>query len=82
MSVLKLKDGSGNWNVIPALKGDAGPGVASGGTQGQILKKSSSTDYDTEWVDIDTVAGNDFVYKTAIEDAGITNKTYTEQLGG
>lgn len=29
--------------------GPAGPGVAAGGTAGQVLKKKSSTDYDTEW---------------------------------
>lgn len=29
--------------------GPAGPGVAAGGTSGQILKKNSSTDYDTGW---------------------------------
>ena len=31
--------------------GDAGPGVAKGGTAGQVLRKKSGTDYDTEWVD-------------------------------
>lgn len=30
-------------------KGDTGPGIAQGGTAGQILRKKSSTDYDTEW---------------------------------
>jgi hypothetical protein len=29
--------------------GPAGPGVAAGGSEGQVLTKSSSTDYDTEW---------------------------------
>ena len=29
--------------------GAAGPGVAAGGTTGQVLKKKSDTDYDTEW---------------------------------
>lgn len=29
--------------------GDPGEGVPSGGTTGQILKKSSNTDYDTDW---------------------------------
>ena len=28
-----------------------GPGVAPGGTQGQVLAKASDTDFDTEWVD-------------------------------
>lgn len=30
-------------------KGDAGEGVPEGGTAGQVLKKKSNTDYDTEW---------------------------------
>ena len=29
--------------------GPAGPGVAAGGTAGQVLTKASSTDYDTSW---------------------------------
>jgi hypothetical protein len=31
-------------------KGDTGPGVAVGGTTGQVLAKASATNYDTEWV--------------------------------
>ena len=31
--------------------GPAGPGVATGGTTGQVLAKKSDTNYDTEWVD-------------------------------
>lgn len=31
-------------------KGDTGEGVPSGGATGQVLKKKSNTDYDTEWV--------------------------------
>jgi hypothetical protein len=30
-------------------QGPAGPGVPSGGTQGQIIVKNSSTNYDTSW---------------------------------
>jgi len=44
MSVLKIKNGN-TWIEIPA----GGAGVPSGGTAGQILKKSNSTDYSTEW---------------------------------
>lgn len=32
-------------------QGPAGPGVPAGGTDGQVLKKVGSGDYDTEWVD-------------------------------
>ena len=31
--------------------GATGPGVAAGGTTGQLLTKNSSTDYDTSWTD-------------------------------
>lgn len=44
MSVLKIKNGS-TWEEIPA----GGVGVPSGGTAGQMLMKSSGTDYATEW---------------------------------
>lgn len=47
MSVLKIKDQNGNWYEVPA----GGVGVPSGGTKGQVLKKSSATDYSTEWAD-------------------------------
>lgn len=32
-------------------RGPAGPGVPTGGTTGQVLKKASGTDYDAEWAD-------------------------------
>lgn len=44
MSQLKIKNGN-NWESIPA----GGIGVPSGGTTGQVLQKSSNTDYATEW---------------------------------
>jgi hypothetical protein len=33
----------------PGTQGPAGPGVPVGGTQGQIIVKNSSTNYDTSW---------------------------------
>lgn len=44
MSILKIKDGS-TWEEIPA----GGVGVPSGGNAGDVLVKSSSTDYATGW---------------------------------
>lgn len=44
MSQLKIKNGN-VWESIPA----GGIGVPSGGTTGQVLQKSSNTDYATEW---------------------------------
>lgn len=35
-------------------QGNAGVGVPGGGTAGQVLKKSSATNYDTEWADAGT----------------------------
>lgn len=36
---------------IDTVKGKDGVGVPTGGTTGQVLKKKSGTDYDTEWGD-------------------------------
>lgn len=36
---------------IQGPQGDPGEGVPTGGTTGQVLTKTSSTDYDTEWAD-------------------------------
>lgn len=47
MSQLKIKDGN-SWVNIPS----SGIGIPSGGSSGQFLKKSSSTDYATEWANI------------------------------
>jgi len=39
------------WAVVGNITGPAGPGVAAGGTAGQILAKIDSTNYNTEWID-------------------------------
>lgn len=46
MSRLKIKNNN-EWISIPA----GGVGVPAGGTAGQVLKKASSTDYNTVWGD-------------------------------
>lgn len=33
-------------------QGPAGPGIAIGGTAGQVLKKRSNSDYDTQWGEV------------------------------
>lgn len=38
-------------NGAPGPQGPAGPGVAPGGTAGQILAKIDEVDYNTEWID-------------------------------
>lgn len=57
MSALKYYDTtSGTWKYLAqgvkgdkGVQGDAGPGVPTGGTIGQVLVKNSSTNYDTAW---------------------------------
>jgi hypothetical protein len=47
---------------IQGVKGDtgaAGPGVAAGGTTGQVLAKIDATDYHTQWVDQSAGGGVD-----------------------
>lgn len=58
MSTLKVKNGN-TWVEIPA----GGQGVPSGGTTGQFLRKSNSTDYATEWstVTLGDVSSEDVV---------------------
>src|SRR4051794_21347829 len=72
----------GTTVVIPGTKvtlftGDAGPGVAPGGTTGQVLAKASGTSFDTEWVDaaagggaVDSVNGHTGVVVLAASDVG------------
>lgn len=69
----KIGNGSSAWNSLsyggiqgPAgstgatgAAGAAGPGVATGGTVGQLLVKNSSTNYDTSWT---TYAESDPVF--------------------
>lgn len=48
----KLYYGDENNTAVEInVKGDPGPGVADGGTTGQVLAKKSATDYDTKWID-------------------------------
>ena len=58
----------------PGDPGPAGPGVASGGTTGQMLVKKSGTDYDTEWQDKPTSPVQDVqVNGTSVLNDGIAN---------
>lgn len=54
MSQLKIKNGN-SWESIPA----GGIGVPSGGDTGDVLRKSSSVDYATEWYDDNVVETDD-----------------------
>lgn len=55
-------------------QGPAGVGVPSGGTTGQVLKKKSGTDYDTEWSSEPSVPVQDVqVNGTSILNQGVAN---------
>ena len=45
-------EGTETFNVMDGINGE---GVASGGTTGQVLKKKSNTNYDTEWGSVEAL---------------------------
>ena len=55
MSQLKIRNGN-DWYSVPA----GGAGVPSGGSAGDVLVKSSSVDYATEWATINKLEVKDF----------------------
>lgn len=53
--VISITDKNGvttTASVHDGAKGDPGPGVIAGGSEGQVLTKRSGTDFDTEWRDL------------------------------
>lgn len=71
MSQLKIKDDNDQWINIPA----SGIGIPSGGTEGQVLQKSSNTDYATQWVTVDSgLHDSDIIFiDTAIDLNNLTS---------
>ena len=63
MPTIKIKNiETGEWEKLPAVKG---AGVPTGGTTGQILRKKSDSDNDTEWVDnLDTYSTEETIVGT------------------
>jgi hypothetical protein len=63
------------WQSKSSLQG---PGVAAGGTAGQILKKNSSSNYDTSWTTLDkSSVGLAQVDDTSDADKPISDATQT-----
>jgi hypothetical protein len=59
--------------------GATGPGVASGGTAGQILSKTSATDYVTGWIDAPTGTGGgnlrfEYTWSTTLTEPPTSNQ--------
>lgn len=67
-------------------QGPAGPGVATGGTTGQVLAKKSDANYDTEWVDNAGAPGPENLVivtataSTTVQGEYIPDTTYTKAL--
>ena len=61
-------------NLVPMMRVIfGGSGVPAGGTTGQVLKKKSGTDYDTEWGD-GGASGTGYILKpTALNDNNLPN---------
>ena len=75
--VIHVKDGN-TYDSINALRGDPGEGVPEGGTTGQVLKKSSNTDYDTEWAN-ETGAVTSVAGKTGAVTLNAGDMSYDDQ---
>src|SRR5690554_924208 len=80
-----VRDGDNRFILQTVARGPAGQGVPAGGTAGQILKKASNTDYDTEWSadeggDVDSVNGQTGVVVLNQDDVldGTTYKQYSQ----
>lgn len=61
--------------AVPGVQGASGPGVASGGTSGQVLIKQSSSDYDTTWGPVvqSMISGLQISNADVASDAGIVD---------
>ncbi len=57
----------------PGEKGDTGRGLIPGGSTGQVLKKKSGTDYDTEWANDASAVTDVQVNGTSILNNGVAN---------
>ena len=70
------------WFKVKGEDGAVGPGVASGGTSGQFLMKTSSTDYATSWVTPDSTPGTnpDNVIKSSAVKAVKDTADFTKGL--
>lgn len=57
----------------PGPQGPAGPGVATGGTTGQVLAKKSNTNYDTKWINPTSVNVGETLTGEPGTNASVTN---------
>lgn len=81
---MRLRNDS-EYIPLPGVRGDAGPGVPAGGTTGQVLAKSSNTDYATTWVNQSGGGGTsdytDLTNKPSINDVTLSGNKTAAELG-
>lgn len=65
-------DGAPGVKGDPGTPGAAGPGVATGGTAGQILSKVDNTNYNTTWINPPTGSGGSGGLKTIAKNTNYT----------
>ena len=71
------KNGTTTATISDGAPGETGPGVASGGTPGQMLIKRTSANYDTQWVDQPTPPVTDVqINSTSVVSNGVANIPY------
>lgn len=63
------------------LPGPPGPGVPIGGDTGDVLTKSSSTDYDTEWSTIEQISQDVFAEERYTHIQPVSASTWTVTHG-
>lgn len=83
-NVMDGQDGAPGQDGQDGQDGAPGVGVPSGGTTGQVLKKKSGTDYDTEWDDESgggTTDYSDLTNKPSIESVTLSGSLTAADLG-
>ena len=77
--VISWTNDGGRENPEPVnIKGATGVGVPAGGTTGQVLKKKSGTDYDTEWGDGGGGVNTYIIKPTELDSNNLPKLSYTQ----
>lgn len=59
-----------NLGKVVGNTGPAGPGVAPGGSSGQVLAKKTDSDYDTEWINPPSGSGGSVAVDATLTKSG------------
>lgn len=70
----KINPRSVNIKGPQGERGEAGQGIPTGGTTGQVLKKVSDTDFDTEWDDATGIPASNNPLMDGVATVGVSEK--------